>query len=156
MSLTDSTSRDLRRTQGDPPEVPDKPRSTKQFLMFTATRFSLGLGIAGLIGLGAWLARTSVATMTIESFLSSKGIAADIDVEKLQLDAAQIRNLRIGPPDKPTLTAASGNVKWHYDSRARLFVIDQLKIDGAIVYLSVDKAGKVDFGALAPPVPNGR
>jgi hypothetical protein len=150
MSLTDSHDEEQRRTQGDPPPPPHKPRSTKQFLMFTATRFSLGLGLIGLIGLGAWLTRESLATMTIESFLRSKGIAAEIDVKKLQLGTAQIHNLRLGPVDKPSLEASTGTITWHYDSAARLFVIDQLVIDGLTARLAVDKQGKLDFGALAP------
>jgi Dicarboxylate transport len=150
MNPPDSPVDDSDGHQDEPRSTTRKPRSTKQFLLLTATRFSIGLGILSVLGLGAWLARNQLVTLTLESFLRSKGVPADISVENLQLGTAQIRNLRLGSGDKPSLVADRTTITWHVDSQARLFVVDRLQIDGVTARLSVDANGKPDFGALAP------
>jgi hypothetical protein len=150
MTASDSLQEDPNREQDETEVTESKPRSAKRFLMFTATRFSFGLGILGLVGLAAWLSRNTLATMTIESFLRSKGVPADITIEKLQLGTAQIRNLRLGDAEKPNLFAEKTIITWRIDSKARLFIIDRLDVDGVTLRLGIDNTGKIDFGALAP------
>ena len=127
-----------------------KSQSAKQFLLTSVTAVAVGICVVSALAIGVWLARKQVATTTIQGFLRSKGVTADIQIEKLQFNAAQIRDLRIGPANKPTLTADLTTLAWHYDSKARLFVIDSLKIDGAKIFLSINEAGQIDFGALKP------
>jgi hypothetical protein len=129
---------------------PRKPQSSKHFLMIGAATLALCVGVLGVVGLGAWLARNELATGGLNAFLRSKGIAGDVTIKNLQLDTAQISQLRLGPGDKPSLLVENANVKWRLDSKAGLVIIEQLAADGVTLRLSVDKDGTPDFGALAP------
>jgi hypothetical protein len=134
----------------DPGVTQRKPRSSKQFFLQTATRFGFGLAVLGLVGLAVWAARNQLATLTLESFLRSKGIPADITVENLQLGTAQIRHLRLGPTNRPSLVAQNTIIQWRVDSKASLFIIEKLQIEDVTLRVAVDENGKPDFGALAP------
>lgn len=127
-----------------------KPRSIKQFFLTSSARFAIGLGVIGAIGLAAWLARNELATTGLSAFLRSKGIASDVTIENLQLGTAQISNLRLGPVDKPTFIAKKSTFAWHFDSKTKIMVIDQVDLNGAQLRLGIDAQGKPDFGALAP------
>jgi Dicarboxylate transport len=134
----------------DPSVTQRKPRSSKQFFLQTATRFGFGLAVLGLVGLAVWAARNQLATLTLESFLRSKEIPADITVENLQLGTAQIRHLKLGPTNRPSLVAQNTIIQWRVDSKASLFIIDKLQIEDVTLRVAVDANGKPDFGALAP------
>ncbi len=137
----------------DPTEPVDearKPRSVKNFLRAGVTPLAIGLGVFGGIGLTLWLARKQVATTSLTAFLKGKGIPADVTIEKLQLNGVHIRDLRLGPPNAPSLTAKTVELKWHFDSRTRMLIVEQAAIDGVTGQIGLDKNGKLDFGALAP------
>lgn len=127
-----------------------KLRSLKSFLNSSARPIALGLVILSVISLSSWLTRKELASTGLRAFLSSKGIPADISIEKLQFDTAQIRDLRLGPSDKPTLTAKNIIIKWHIDPRAGLFVIDRVVIDNITLRVAIGSDGSLDFGALKP------
>jgi Dicarboxylate transport len=127
-----------------------KPRSIKQFFLASSARLAIGLGVIGAIGFATWLARNELATTILNAFLRSKGIASDVTIENLQLGTAQISNLRLGPVDKPTFLAKKSTLAWHFDSKTKVMVIDNIALDDAQLRMRVTGDGKPDFGALAP------
>jgi hypothetical protein len=127
-----------------------KSRSVKHFLLASGAKLAIGSGIVGAVLLVSWLARNQLATVGVNAFFASKGIPSDVTIENLQLDAAQIRDLRLGPVDKPSLTAKKAMIKWRVDSAAGLFVVERLAIDDVVLHMAIDAQGKPDFGTLAP------
>ena len=60
--------------------------------------------LAGLI-LFAWLQRTSIADRFVQDELASRGIKASYTIDTVGLRTQRIRNLVIGDPTRPDLTA---------------------------------------------------
>jgi hypothetical protein len=127
-----------------------KSRSVKQFLLANSANLAIGAGLIGTALLVAWLARNQLASTSLSAFLRSKGIPAEVTIENLQFDTAQIRNLRLGPADKPSLLAKNTIIKWRVDSKAKLFIVERLAVEGVTLGIAIDGKGKPDFGALAP------
>ena len=124
--------------------------SRKTYLKGTSRLWGLGLlGLATAASLG-WIWRAELAESGVQSLLRERGIEGGISFTKLSVNAATIRDLRLGPAQNPTLILPSATLRWHFDIRSGRLVIDRLEAQGAKLYIGMTKTGELDFGALRP------
>lgn len=124
--------------------------SRKTYLRGTSRLWGLGiLGLASAASLG-WIWRTQLAESGVQSLLRERGIEGGISFTKLSVNAATIRDLRLGPATDPTLLLPTATLSWHVDIGTGRLVIDRLEAKGAKLHIGMTEAGEPDFGALKP------
>lgn len=122
----------------------------KSFLTVRFWLLASGLGLAAAAaGVAVWVARKPLAEAAVGAALRSRGAEGSLRVEAVGVDSILMRDVRLGPAERPTFTAERIALAYRLDPAAGQMVLERLTIEGATLVAAVS-AGKIDLGALAP------
>ena len=145
----------VRRDQsGEGDVAPDAARVTvvrrRSRLRFVSTVFLAGLLV---LLVGAWLARGPIAETFIERELEGRGVRATYTIERIGLHNQVIRDVTIGDPNRPDLTARYARIqmrfKWDGSIAIYRIVARGVRLRGRLL-----DSGRVTWGEvdkLLPP-----
>ncbi|MGE0184401.1 MAG: YdbH domain-containing protein [Hyphomonadaceae bacterium] len=133
-----------RAAPQQPPE--DAPPPARQLLAGWATALAALLVSTGLLALGVWLVRFSVAEFMIGAALAERGVEAEFDVTQLDFGGATLSGVRFGAETSPDAAMPTVEARWRWEGltpRLRL-----LRLIEPRLRLRLDQSGRISAGAL--------